>query len=121
MNPGTLGMLLAADLPILEPADSRRPKPGPWMKRASSAVGRAFKHLNRPMSIEERDREHLVVQWSSKIAAKFSKLDTRQQRRCRAFSEAFARTRKEIGGEPRRARRKVARAWAKRAMRAAKA
>jgi hypothetical protein len=101
----------------LETPEDLRAKPGPWMKRASSAVGKAFKYLSRPMSVKERDREHLAVQRCKELSAKFQKLDTRQQQRCRAFAEAFSRTRKEIGGEPRRARRKVARAWAKQAMR----
>ena len=103
------------EIPLFARED-RRQKPGPWMQRASSAVGRAFKYLSRPMTVKERDREHLAVQCCKELSAKFQKLDTRQQRRCRAFAEAFARTRKEIGGEPRRARRKVARAWAKQAM-----
>lgn len=84
-------------------------------------IGRIFKRLRKPTTLKERDLERHAIASAAELSAKFSKGNTRQQRRRRAFDEASARTRKEIGGEPRPARRKIARRWAKQALKPAKA
>lgn len=98
--------------------EPKRKAPGP---PRSGKTNLAFRWLKARFKLRgrARQREHdetlAAARISEEIARKFQRLDTRQQRRYAAFQAAYAKASEKLN-LPRRARRKIARVWAKKSI-----
>jgi len=106
-----LGSQLAAVLLASERA-MKKPKPGPQLR--SNPALRAFKHLMKA-SKRDLDESRRAAERTAKLRGVFEK-EGRQQTRRLAFELAVLDVNEKYPAEPRRARRRIARATAKRTL-----
>lgn len=98
--------------PIVEPRSKPLTTPGPHLRRLGSMFGRFLKSL-RSETKAERAARRAAEKRAVEIGNRFATVSRQPLRRLR-FESCCEDVSKQFSGEPRRARRKIARAWSKR-------
>jgi hypothetical protein len=107
--------------PILIPRDEQRTKPGPQLHQFSNPFLRWARSLRR-LNAKQARQEQEAKDHSRELGKRFAQ-DSRQQRRYLAQQQTWKAVCNRMGGgrfwtggqvEPRKARRRIARVWAKR-------